>query len=48
MKKNQLSLLGQWTTDVMRQTLSADIAFQNGGGLRTGIKAGNITVGTFL
>lgn len=39
------TLLGQWVTDVMRQTAGADIAFQNGGGLRTGLPQGTITMG---
>ncbi|HMM21866.1 MAG TPA: 5'-nucleotidase C-terminal domain-containing protein [Selenomonadales bacterium] len=43
--KMQLSLLGQWTADVMREVAGADMAFGNGGGLRTGIPAGNITMG---
>lgn len=41
----ELSLLGQWSTDVMREAVKADIAFQNGGGLRTSLPAGNITIG---
>lgn len=43
--KMQLSLLGQWTSDVMREKAGADIAFGNGGGLRVSIPAGNITMG---
>lgn len=43
--KASVSTLGQWVTDVMRRTMKADIAFQNGGGLRTSIPAGNITIG---
>ncbi len=43
--KNKLSVLGQWASDAMRQTAGADIAFQNGGGLRTGISAGPVTMG---
>jgi len=39
------SLLGQWTTDRMQEATAADIAFQNAGGLRTGIPAGDITLG---
>lgn len=39
------SLLGQWTSDIMRQAANADIAFQNGGGLRAPIEAGDITTG---
>jgi 5'-nucleotidase / UDP-sugar diphosphatase len=40
-----LSILGQWSSDVLRQAAKADIAFQNGGGLRTSIPAGPITMG---
>ncbi len=40
-----LSVLGQWSSDVMRSVAKADIAFQNGGGLRTSIPAGDITMG---
>lgn len=45
--RNELTetLLGQWVTDAMRKTVGADIAFQNSGGLRTGIPAGKITMG---
>lgn len=43
--RRQLSLLGQWTSDILRQAAGADIAFQNGGGLRTGIPRGKITMG---
>lgn len=41
----QVSALGQLTTDTMRQATNADIAFQNAGGIRTSIPAGNITMG---
>lgn len=41
----ELSVLGQWSSDVLRQATGADIAFQNGGGLRTSIPAGAITMG---
>jgi 2',3'-cyclic-nucleotide 2'-phosphodiesterase/3'-nucleotidase len=44
-ERSKVSLLGQWSTDVMREATKADIAFLNGGGLRTAIPAGNITVG---
>lgn len=44
-ERSQLSVLGQWCTDVMRENAQAEIAFQNGGGLRTSIPAGNITIG---
>lgn len=43
--KASVSVLGQWVTDVMRRSMNTDIAFQNGGGLRTSIPAGNITIG---
>lgn len=43
--RKQFSLLGQWTTDVMRKAAGADIAFQNGGGLRAPIYPGTITMG---
>lgn len=41
----QVTLLGQWTTDVMRAAVKADIAIQNGGGLRRDIPAGDVTMG---
>ncbi|MDF2592422.1 MAG: 2,3-cyclic-nucleotide 2-phosphodiesterase [Clostridia bacterium] len=37
--------MGQWATDVMRTAAKADIAIQNGGGLRRDIPAGDITMG---
>ncbi|VBB07377.1 5'-nucleotidase signature 2 [Lucifera butyrica] len=40
-----VSPLGQWATDVLRTRAKADVAFQNGGGLRTGLPAGEITMG---
>lgn len=40
-----VSLLGQWTCDAMREAAQADIAFQNGGGIRTSIPAGEIKMG---
>ena len=43
--RNELSVLGQWSSDVLRQATQADIAFQNGGGLRASIPAGAITMG---
>ncbi len=39
------SVLGQWVTDTMRHKANADIAFENGGGLRASIPAGTITLG---
>jgi 2',3'-cyclic-nucleotide 2'-phosphodiesterase / 3'-nucleotidase / 5'-nucleotidase len=44
-KEVQVTLLGQWTTDVMRKVAKADIAIQNGGGLRRDIPAGDVTMG---
>jgi len=44
-KTNNVTLLGAWATDVMRESAKADIAFQNGGGLRKTMPAGNITMG---
>ncbi|WP_371371474.1 bifunctional UDP-sugar hydrolase/5'-nucleotidase [Sporomusa aerivorans] len=43
--RKTFSLLGQWVTDIMRRTANADIAFQNGGGIRTGIPPGSVTMG---
>ncbi len=40
-----VSLLGQWSCDVMLEAAAAQIAFQNGGGIRTSIPAGNINMG---
>lgn len=44
-KEVQVTLMGQWATDVMRAAAKADIAIQNGGGLRRDIPAGDITMG---
>lgn len=44
-QRDKVSVLGQWVTDIMRQETNADIAFQNGGGLRTSIPAGEVTIG---
>jgi 2',3'-cyclic-nucleotide 2'-phosphodiesterase/3'-nucleotidase len=41
----ELSVLGQWSSDALRQAAGVEIAFQNGGGLRTSILAGPITMG---
>lgn len=43
--ETQTTLLGNWVTDVMRKAVNADIAIQNGGGLRRDLPAGNITMG---
>jgi 2',3'-cyclic-nucleotide 2'-phosphodiesterase / 3'-nucleotidase / 5'-nucleotidase len=39
------SILGEWVCDVMREKAGTQIAVTNGGGLRTSIPAGEITVG---
>lgn len=39
------SLLGQWTTDVMRKVAGTQIGITNGGGLRVPLAKGNITMG---
>jgi 2',3'-cyclic-nucleotide 2'-phosphodiesterase (5'-nucleotidase family) len=43
--KDTVTPLGKWVCDVMRQETGAQIAIQNGGGLRRSLKAGEITVG---
>ena len=40
-----LSLLGEWSCQVMQDKVGAQIAMTNGGGLRTPIPAGKITAG---
>lgn len=44
-KDTQTTLLGNWATDVMRKAVNADIAIQNGGGLRRDLPAGVVTMG---
>lgn len=44
-KYNDISKIGALTTDAMTNVASADISFQNPGGLRIDIPAGNVTVG---
>lgn len=39
------SVLGAWVCDVMREEVGTEIAITNGGGLRTSIEAGDITMG---
>ncbi len=43
--RHTLSLLGEFVSDAIRQAAGADIAFQNGGGLRKPLVKGNITLG---
>ncbi len=40
----QGSALGRWETDAFRQVTGADIAFQNPGGLRKDLSAGDLTI----
>lgn len=44
-KSKGVSLLGEWTCDVMKKTAGTQIALTNGGGLRTSIPEGDITMG---
>lgn len=44
-KDTQTTLLGNWASDVMRKVVKADVALQNGGGLRRDLPAGDITMG---
>ncbi|MEP7028602.1 MAG: 5'-nucleotidase C-terminal domain-containing protein, partial [Candidatus Eisenbacteria bacterium] len=39
------SPLGDWVADVMREAVGADFAFQNAGGLRADLEAGEVTMG---
>ena len=43
--KYKFSPLGQWTSDLLREASNVDIFFQNGGGLRAGLKKGYIRMG---
>jgi 2',3'-cyclic-nucleotide 2'-phosphodiesterase/3'-nucleotidase len=44
--RHTLSPLGLWVTDVMRKVTKADLAVQNGGGLRKPLAPGKITLGS--
>lgn len=44
-EKGSNTLLGAWAAEMQRKVGKADIAIQNGGGLRRTLAAGNITVG---
>jgi 2',3'-cyclic-nucleotide 2'-phosphodiesterase / 3'-nucleotidase / 5'-nucleotidase len=44
-KDTQTKLRGNWACDVMRKAVNADIAIQNGGGLRRDLPAGVVTMG---
>ena len=46
--RNQETNLGDFCADAMRYTTGADIGIMNGGGIRAGIKAGDITYGDAL
>lgn len=43
--RNTFSPLGQWVADAMRSSVQADVAFLNGGGVRLGLPAGEISLG---
>lgn len=43
--KGELSILGQFTTKLMAEASKSQIAITNGGGLRTSLSQGNITMG---
>lgn len=45
-KNDSASLMGEWVCEIMKESTKADIAIQNGGGLRISIPKGDITVGT--
>lgn len=42
------SYLGNWTSDVIKTKGQADVGFQNNGGIRVDVPAGDITVGTMF
>ena len=42
-KSDGESLLGNWQTDLMRKFTGAEVAFQNSGGIREDLRAGEIT-----
>lgn len=44
-KSAGVSILGEWTCEVMAKKAGTQIGITNGGGLRTSIKAGDITMG---
>lgn len=41
----QLTLLGAYVADSLRQATGAEVAFVNGGGIRTGLMQGTVTLG---
>lgn len=43
--RQELSTLGQWTTDVMKNKEGVDISVTNAGGLRRSLEAGTVTMG---
>ncbi|MFX0561243.1 5'-nucleotidase C-terminal domain-containing protein [Tepidibacillus infernus] len=45
---NNESNIGNWMADVMKEKVDAQIAFQNAGGIRTELPAGDITVGNIF
>lgn len=45
---DNISAMGNWFTDVMKEKSGVQIAFTNAGGIREDIKAGDITVGNIF
>ena len=44
-KEDNVTLLGRWSSEVMKNKTGVQIAIQNGGGLRRTLEKGNITMG---
>jgi len=44
-RTDNVTLLGRWSSEVMREKTGVQIAIQNGGGLRRTLEAGEITMG---
>lgn len=44
-KEDNVTLLGRWSSEVMKERTGVQVAIQNGGGLRRTLEAGTITMG---
>ena len=44
-KENNVTLLGRWSSEVMKEKTGVQVAIQNGGGLRRTLEKGQITMG---
>ena len=44
-KENNVTLLGRWSSEVMKEKMGVQVAIQNGGGLRRTLEKGTITMG---